>query len=588
VPLNEPKTLLQRGREWTRYLDLDARLECARAADVPTLLEDLERATERGFHVVGYLSYDAASGLGLPARDRDPDAPPLASFGLFRRCEPAAPPRPDWNAVVPRLDWRPGIDRRRYVRAVERIHDHLAAGDTYQVNFTFPLVSEFDQDPGELFARLVAVMRPRHAAYLDLGRHVVVSASPELFFSLEGDRLAARPMKGTLGRAPTPETDRERARRLRDSEKDRAENVMIVDMLRNDLGRIAEIGSVAVESLFEVETYPTLHQLTSTVTARSRAPLSRILSALFPCASITGAPKRGSMELIAALETGPRGVYTGAVGYLGPGRRASLSVAIRTAVVDRQLRQARYGVGSGIVADSVAQDEYQECLLKARVLEERPFRLLETLRWSPGEGYRLIDEHLDRLERSGRYFAADPGLRESARRALAENATSLTDASRVRLLADLDGRLEIQSTPLEESGDPPPSRVAFATRPIAASAPWLYHKTTRRELYDRALAERPDCDDVLLWNERGELTESTRANVVVELPEGRFTPPVECGLLPGTLRSRLLVEGRLRERRMRVGEIAGRRLLLVNSVQGWSEARLVGPAPEVSVVPARL
>jgi len=352
---------------------------------------------------------------------------------------------------------------------------------------------------------------------------------------------------------------------------------MIVDMVRNDLGRVAELGSVRPISMFDVETYPTLHQLTSTVTARSRAPLSSIVGALFPCASVTGAPKRRTMELISSLERSPRGVYTGAIGHLSPGRRAAFNVAIRTVVVDREKRRARYGVGSGSVADSDPADEYAECLLKARILEERPFRLLETLRWAPEGGYWLLDEHLARIGDSGSYFSAADDLVASAREALAAAAASLDRPSRVRLLADLDGRIEVQPSPLESEGGP--LRVGFASRPVSAASAWLFHKTTRREQYERALRDRLDCDDVLLWNERRELTESTRANVLVELPEGLCTPPVDCGLLPGTHRRRLLEEGRIRERRIRIEEIARRRVFLVNSVQGRREAHVVGPPP---------
>jgi para-aminobenzoate synthetase / 4-amino-4-deoxychorismate lyase len=310
---------------------------------------------------------------------------------------------------------------------------------------------------------------------------------------------------------------------------------MIVDMLRNDLGRVAEVGSVEVLSLFDVERYPTLLQMTSTVVARSRAPVSALLAALFPCASVTGAPKRRTMEILVEAEPSPRGVYTGAVGWAGPEGAASFGVAIRTVVADRERGVATFGVGSGVVADSSAAGEYEECLLKARVLEEPAFALLETMAFHPGEGYRRLEGHLARLAQSARHFGFPLDMRrvEEALRGAAGAGTPL----RARLLLHPDGRPEVQAGALPPAPTRP-LRVGIAARPVDPCSPWLRHKTTRREVYEEAAASRPDCDDVLLWNDRGELTEASASNVIVEVGGQRLTPPVACGALPGVERAR--------------------------------------------------
>ena len=320
--------------------------------------------------MAGYLAYEAAAAFGLRVREA-PDEPPLAWFGVYDPPTSVELDLPPGTGSLPAP--RVSLDAAHYAGAVARIQELIARGDTYQVNFTFPLETDLGEDPWRLFQRLVAVQPVPYAAYLDLGRFVLASASPELFFEREGPLLRTRPMKGTAPRGKDLEDDARKAEALRASAKDRAENLMIVDMLRNDLGRVAETGSVRVPALFEVERHPTLLQMTSSVEARSEAPLSRIFEALFPCASVTGAPKVRTMEIIAELEQEPRGVYTGALGWAGSGR-ACFSVAIRTAVADRERRRVRYSVGSGVVADSRADDEYAECLLKGRILEEEAVR----------------------------------------------------------------------------------------------------------------------------------------------------------------------------------------------------------------------
>jgi para-aminobenzoate synthetase/4-amino-4-deoxychorismate lyase len=590
--------LARDGPRLLRFERPRAVIEARTSAQVAGALQRADRALAGGSWVAGFVAYEAAEAFGLATCPLDPDGPPLVWLGVF---EPPAPTThslaalavPEVAAPIRVEEWRPGLDAAGHGAAVSRIHDRIAAGDTYQVNLTFPLSAPLREDPFALFGRLVSAQRAPYAAFVDLGRFAVASASPELFFRLEGDRLTTRPMKGTAPRGPSLAADERRERELRASEKDRAENLMIVDMLRNDLGRVAELGSVAVPSLFDIERYPTLLQMTSTVTARSRASFSEILGALFPCASVTGAPKKRTMEIIAANETGPRGVYTGAVGWAAPEGRACFNVAIRTAVADRERAVVTYGIGSGVVADSVAGEEYAECLLKARILGERPFALLETLAFVPGRGYRRLDGHLARLQASARHFGL-PLDETRVFAALRDLASGLDVATRIRLLVDGDGRIETEAAPLPEPG-PGPVRVGLAADPVDPQSVWLHHKTTRRESYDAAVAFRPDCDDVLLWNTRGEVTESSIANVVVDTPGGWVTPPLSSGLLAGVERAALLAEGRIREAVVPVADLRrGQRFWLVNSVRGLYDAELVsmdGPRPRetgfLDMIPAR-
>ena len=330
-----------------------------------------------------------------------------------------------------------------------------------------------------------------------------------------------------------------------------------------------------VAGLFQVERYPTLLQMTSSVSARSGAPLSRLLEALFPCASVTGAPSESTMSLIAAHEVAPRGVYTGTLGWAGPDGQASWNVAIRTAVVDRRRASLVFGVGSGIVADSTAARERAECLLKARILDEPPFALVETMAFLPGEGFRRLEGHLARLAGSAAYFgfpldgrAVEQALRaDRGAGAGREPRPAAAERGRPRRHGDVA---------LPPARSPGPLRVGLAVRPVDTSRAWLLHKTTRREVYEEARASRPDCDEVLLWNERGEVTEASAANVIFELGGVRVTPPLSCGLLPGVERARALAEGRAREGSVRLADLhAGMRLWLVSALRGVREAVLV-------------
>jgi len=544
-------------------------------------LHRVERLVEsRRLHAAGFVSYEAAPAFDRALVVREAPGFPLLWFGLFPAVEtislpPHDSPRPKLNAP-----WQPSVTADQYAAAVGRLRDAIAAGETYQVNYTFRLRQPANRDPWDLFQDLVGIQPPPYAAYVDTGRYAVCSASPELFFELEGRRIRSRPMKGTIARGRWYEEDLALARTLAASAKNRAENAMIVDMMRNDLGRIARVGSVQVSDLFRVERYPTLWQLTSCVSAETGAGLTEIFAALFPPASITGAPKPSTMQIIAHSETEPRRIYTGSIGRISPGRRAQFNVAIRTVLVDKARGEAEYGVGGGIVWDSTPQGEYDECLLKAKILAApRPeFSLLESLLWTPADGYFCLSEHLRRLRESSEYFGF-PRCEENAAEELAAFAATLPALPhKVRLLVARDGGISCSGEPVREEELPDPIRLELAAEPIDAADVFLYHKTTHREVYAAALAGNREADDVLFYNRLGEVTETARANLVVRCGDNLWTPPVSSGLLAGTYRALLLAEGKIRERVVPLEMLpACDELFFINSVRLWRKARMVGP-----------
>ncbi len=540
--------------------------------EVAPCLDHLERRVERhGLYAAGMVSYEAAPAFDRALSVREAPGFPLLWFGLYAGPGDIVPECGAGHAGEQAPEWTASVTRQGYERAVAAVKDHLREGTSYQVNYTLRLGSTFTGCAWEFFQAQATSHDPPYGAYLDLGRWAVCSASPELFFTLVKDRITSKPMKGTAPRGLTPEQDVLFARHLRDSEKERAEILMITDMVRNDLGRIAVPGSVHVPELFCLERYSTLWQMTSTVEARTTASLAEVFGALFPPASITGAPKARTMEIIAHLENTPRRVYTGAIGLMAPGRRAQFNVAIRTLLVDRERGTAEYGVGGGIVWDSDAEAEWRECMIKAKVLKEpaRDFSLLETLLWTPETGWFLEAYHLRRLALSAGHFGFPldgPALRQDLDRAASGFPRH---PMRVRVHLAGDGSFSIQAEAFEPRGAAGPVTVALARSPVDASDPSLYHKTTRRGAYEKALRSCPGYADVLLYNGRGEVTESTIANVLARIGGRLCTPPVDCGLLAGTLRAWLLEEGCISERVITVDEVlACDEVYLMNSVRG--------------------
>ena len=593
------------GRWASRFSGFCGLVRTDSQAGVSRALEQVEQAVAGGLHAAGFVSYEAAPGLDEALRTRSPGALPLLWFGLFSERREPDRERPSAHPAGAHAagSWEPSMERSAYAAAVEEIHRCIVAGDTYQVNFTTRLRAPVAGDLLAFHNEICAAQRSGYCAFIDIGSHAILSASPELFFSLREGRLRARPMKGTRPRGRWLEEDRALARELASDPKELAENVMIVDLLRNDLGRVSTAGSVAVPDLWQVERYETVHQLVSRIESEIEpgTTLRELFSALFPSGSVTGAPKVRTMELIAGLETSPRGIYTGCIGYLSPGggsrgpgtsgrgvaaMEACFSVAIRTVCVDRARGRAEYGVGSGVTHCSSAAAEFEECRIKARVLTERRprFDLFETLRLDAGAGasapeggYFLRDRHIARLLDSAAYFgfACD---RERVLAALEGHAGGLRPTGgvhRVRLVLSRSGQAAVESWPLVP-GHEGPLPAGIARNPVSSDDVFLYHKTTNRKVYEE---RRSLCgaEEVLLWNERGELTEASIGNLVAVSEGRRWTPPRECGLLAGTYRNLLLEQGEIEERVIAVDELKGvEELFLINSVRGWVPLELAG------------
>jgi para-aminobenzoate synthetase/4-amino-4-deoxychorismate lyase len=388
--------------------------------------------------------------------------------------------------------------------------------------------------------------------------------------------ITCRPMKGTVRRGRTTIEDHEQSEWLKNSEKNRAENVMIVDMIRNDLGKIAEIGSVRVPRLFETERYPTLWQLTSAVTAQTRASLTEIFTALFPCGSISGAPKNSTMKIITGLENTPRKIYTGAIGYISPQRQASFNVAIRTLLIDQERRKAEYGIGGGIVWDSSSTDEYAEALLKAQILLQQrlAFSLLETLLWTQEEGFFLEEKHISRMIDSAAYFDF-PITKEKLKDYFEQISSAFFMSQRVRVLLDQAGTLRYESRAFEMIQGHQTLNVGLANSPVDSSNIFLFHKTTKREVYESARKGLEELEDVLLYNELSELTEFTIGNLVVKLNGQLLTPPISCGVLAGTFRAHLVETGRVLERTITLDQLSKcTKIFRVNSIRRWQRVKI--------------
>lgn len=614
------------GKEWRLFRNPEEILTADEPEDVLSTLYAVEKAVDEGFHAAGFLAYEAASGLDKACQTHTLRSLPLVWFGLFRCAEdiqnwnveafpcgvppvfdpsacrlgskadrrahapdvrdadliPPARPKPLRRGEGPRRplrltdfkvgEWEPSILAEEYRKVIGRIKRYLKSGDTYQVNYTLRLRAQFEGDPWSLFLCLHRTQRAKYSVFIDTDDFTVCSASPELFFSLDGEKLVSRPMKGTSARGLTFEQDKELADVLWRSEKNRAENVMIVDMVRNDMGRIADPGSVWVPHLFEIERYPTVFQMTSTVACTTSASFADIVKALFPCASITGAPKIRTMQIIKELEQEPRGIYTGCIGCLSPGRRAEFNVAIRTVSLDKDHGTAEYGVGGGIVWDSDARNEYEECRIKSKVLmtEVPNFELLESILWEGNKGYFLLDRHLERLRRSAEYFGFVIDLPEIRERLMQEVDIMGGQSYKVRLRLTEEGEITIERKLLSDLASTRPWSVTFVEEPIDSGNRFLYHKTTNRAVYNRTRLSAGGCDDVLLWNEGGKITESTVANIVIKKDGKYVTPPVKCGLLAGVFREWLLKRGEIEEGVITREDVENAdKVFLINSVRKW-------------------
>ena len=548
--------------------------------EVRSVLDAVFAAAQQGRWCVGHVRYEAAPAFDAALQTHAADGP-LAWFAVYDAPQPGADDATD--AAPAQVVWNDSPEREAFDAALAQIQQAIAAGELYQVNYTAPFRGTLQGSPQALFAALLRAQPGGYAAYLQAGDEQVLSVSPELFFDWqdapEGGTLLARPMKGTAPRGATPEQDAQQAEHLRTAPKERAENVMIVDLLRNDLSRIAQPHSVRVPRLFHTEALPTVWQMTSDVAATTRTGtrLQDVFAALFPCGSVTGAPKVQAMRTIAQLEDGPRGVYCGAVGLLRPaaggGLHATFNVPIRT--VELQGSEARCGIGSGIVWGADANAEWREWAAKRAFVERasEPFDLLETLRLEDG-AYRHLPEHLARMEQAAAHFGV-PWDATAVHQCLQVLAGSHPQGAwRTRLLLDAAGSPRAEAFALAPT--PEPVLLRLAQRPLAqAHGEFVRHKTTRRAHYAAFAPQEPGVFDTVLWNEEGEITESTFGNIAMLLDGRWVTPPLASGLLPGVGRAVALREGRVIEAVVRLQDLPRvQGWAFINSLRGWLQARL--------------
>jgi len=550
-------------------------VEAHTVAEVLPALESLRAARADGLHAAGFLSYDAGAAFEPVLGEPRTGGGPLLWFGLFEGYDEIAPgdvpallPDPAGAWIAPP---EPGIDQAAYDAQFGRVLDLIAAGDVYQINLSYRAAVRFAGHPLALYAQLRGRARAGFGAVVDTGRDMVLSLSPELFFALDGDRLTCRPMKGTVRRGATPAEDAALAASLRADAKQRAENLMIVDLMRNDLSRIARPGSVAVPALFTVETYPTVHTMVSTVAAaldRGRDAID-VLAALFPCGSVTGAPKIRAMQAIAEVERAspPRGVYTGAIGRLDAGGDAMFNVAIRTLAIRRGDAHGApvglFGVGGGIVADSKAHEEWDECLAKGDFLSsDSSFDLIETMAFDPESGVALLERHLARMKNSAALFGF-PFDRHGVRNELQAATFRLRKPRRVRLVLSRSGAIAIEVAPMP-AAPAAPVPVALVPLPVDPSDFRLRHKTSDRAFYGKP---PPGCFDTLFLDPDGFLTEGGFTSLFVERDGLLVTPPLARGLLPGVLRAELLATGRAVEGDLTVADLA-RPFFVGNALRG--------------------
>ena len=544
------------NQRWLYFSEPLKVLSTTETSQVKRILAEVEyECRHNGRYAAGFLGYEAASAFDSAFVVKTGADFPLIWFGIFKVARVIPFPGADSvkNEFMEPLDWKLLLSEEEYRRSVDRVKNYIHNGDTYQVNYSFRLRADCKSCGWPLFVNMVhaqnLAQQRGYSVFVETPDWTVCSASPELFFHYDEGTLKSMPMKGTAPRGLGFEDDIASGITLQNSEKNRAENIMIADMVRNDMGRIASTGSVVTADVLSVEKYPTFWTMTTTVNSVVGPSLMDIFGALFPAASITGAPKVRATEIIDELESQPRNIYTGSAGFIGPDDTAQFNVAIRTVLLDKCTGQAEFGVGGGIVWDSETGDEFEECHTKARVLTYLPpdFDLLETLKWEPEIGYLYLEEHVRRLENSAYYFSWDIDT-EKVWSALGNVVSAFGDTpKKVRLQLSSDGSIKVDFSQLNSLPDP--YCVRLAQKAVSSQNYFLYHKTTNRSVYENALNAAGDdgCNDVLLWNERGEITESCRANILIDINGRRITPPLSSGLLNGVGRQILLDLGTVEE-----------------------------------------
>jgi para-aminobenzoate synthetase / 4-amino-4-deoxychorismate lyase len=582
VALDKPFVLLEDsigGDSWL-LTNMQEAVSANSAATVRPALAALRQGVKRGLYAAGWVSFEAGYALE-PKLAQHVTNSELLWFGLFHHRQRLSPLEVEtmWRAAAATpqsaaiQSVTPKWVATDYAQAMERVHDYILAGDIYQANLTFAAEVQFEGTPLELYRRYRTAQRVPYGALIFTGSRWVLSFSPELFFHLAQGQLTAQPMKGTAARHCLPVQDAKAANDLQQDEKNRAENLMIVDLLRNDLSRVSVAGSVSVPSLYDIVSYPTVHQMVSTITAKCAPQLDAIdvLKALFPCGSVTGAPKVRAMEIIKSLESAPRSVYCGAIGQITPDGDASFNVAIRTLDITSP-GIATLGLGSGVVSDSEAEDEYRECLLKGKFLDQTipSFDLIETMIWRPETGWWAWEAHMARLQYSAKYlsFPIDvPRLQQEATLLCG----SWTHAMRVRMVVSRFGATSWQwaAAPTYPGTD---AFVVISPNHMQSDNIFLYHKTSHRAFYDderKRLQQETGCFDCLFLNERDEVTEGSFTTLFIRRGGQLLTPALSCGVLPGILRQSLLKSGEAQEAILTLEDLRKADALLIgNSVRG--------------------
>lgn len=547
-------------------------------SEVISAMEKIETYTNQGYYAGGYISYEAGEGFDNNLKTSDDFELPLIMMGIYKQPLEKSIDEQECPQTSELFDWEMSTSKKKYLKHVSTIKNSIAQGDTYQVNYTVRLHSNDVVCDHNLYEKLSKAQKANYCAHLQLGRYNIVSASPELFFQLKNGKILTKPMKGTMKRGKSIEEDIRNKQLLSESIKDQAENLMIVDLLRNDISKIAKKGTVNVPKLFNIESYPTVFQMTSTVSAEieENVGIIDIFKALFPCGSITGAPKQSTMQIIRELENSPREVYCGSIGYITPNQEALFNVAIRTALIDTEQNTMSYGVGGGITWDSDPEAEYLEAWAKAEILKslnETNIELLETMKYENGHFF-LINNHLNRLNKSAEYFNFSISIKEIEQKLYeyAEENLNQKQAYRVRLLANKRGEIKINSTIIPGINEKTNYSFQLAASPINKKNPYYYHKTTFRKMYEKFREELGNAFDILLWNDKEELTEFTMGNLVVKVEGEYWTPPIKSGLLAGTFRQQLIDEKIIKERIISKSELESvDEIWFINSVRGWMQ-----------------
>lgn len=551
--------------------------------------ESIERRSKKSY-IAGYFSYELGYEFERDSFKKEKTRHLInlcvfdraVSFnhrsGKLLNAEPGlfAGSEPDNDFSVRNL--RFSLSKREYIKNILRIKEYIKSGDTYQVNFTGKYDFSFEGSPYAFYRDLKEKQPVPYSAFCKFGREHVISLSPELFFRKKRDSIISRPMKGTISRGRNTDEDARNACSLRCSSKDRAENVMIVDLIRNDIGRISLSGRVKYSDMFKVERYDTLFQMTSEVKGALKKGVTMydIFKNIYPGGSVTGAPKIRTMQIIRELEKGPREVYCGALGIIFPGRDAVFNLPIRTIYLNGA--RGNMGVGSGIVNDSDPLKEYNECRLKAEFLlrKKKSFCLIETMLWDGG--YRFLKGHIKRLKHSSGYFGFCFNRSEIIKKLKTAEAKFIRGTScKVRLLLDKNGNIKISASGFERKKESKPALIRISKFKTDNTDRFLCHKTTNRSLYDSEYRKYSSKGyfDVIFQNNKGEITEGCISNIIIKKNKRMFTPPVSCGLLPGVYRDYFVKRNSVREERIFKKDLEGAdKIYLCNSVRGLTEVRL--------------